>query len=77
MKREEAISLLKELKANFNSVESTICVLLKNEERTGFWELQIEWVPQTDEKKSLLNLAARHNLEITFKNGQTVFSRSK
>ena len=77
MKREEAISLLKELKANFNSVESTICVLLKDEERKGFWELQIEWVPQTDEKKALLKLAAKHNLEITFKNDQTIFRRSK
>ena len=77
MKREEAISLLRELRANFDSVESTICVLLKNEERTSFWELKLEWVPKKDEKEALLNLAAKHNLEITFENGQTIFRRAK
>jgi hypothetical protein len=77
LKRKEAISLLRELKANFDSVESTICVLLKNEEMKGFWELQIEWVPQTEEKMALLDLASKHNVEITFKNGQTIFRRSK
>jgi hypothetical protein len=71
LKREEAISLLKELKANYESVESTVCVLLKNEEKTGLWELQIEWVPNRDEKKALLNLASKHSLELTFKNDQT------
>jgi hypothetical protein len=77
LKREEAISLLRELEANFESVESTIYVLLRKEEKKDFWELQIEWTPQTDEKKALLNLAAKHNIEVTFKNGQTVFRKSK
>ena len=77
MNRGEAISLLRELIANFESVESTVCVLLKNEEKKDFWELQIEWIPQTDEKKALLSLAAKHNLEVTFKIGHTILRRSK
>ena len=77
MNREEALALLKELKATFDTVESTEFVLLKNDERKGHWELHIEWLPQPNEKLTLLSLSAKYNLEVSFKNGQTSFHKSK
>ena len=77
MNREEALALLKELKATFDTVECTEFVLLKNDERKGHWELLIEWLPQPNEKLTLLSLAAKYNLEVSFKNGQTSFRKSK
>ena len=77
MNREEALALLKELKATFDTVESTEFILLKNDERKEHWELQIEWLPQPNEKLTLLSLSAKYNLEVSFKNGQTSFRKSK
>jgi len=77
LKREEAVALLKELKATFDTMESTEFVLLKNDESKGHWELRIEWLPQPNEKLTLLSLAAKYNLEVSFKNGQTSFRKSK
>ena len=77
MDRGEAISLLKELRATFRTLESTPYVLLKNPEKAGFWELHISWVPDQQEKQKLVNLTNHHWLDIVFKDDQTVFRRSK
>ncbi len=75
MDREEAVRLLKELKANFESVESTVNILLKNER--GRWDLQIQWTPTLVEKLELKKLASKHGLTVTFEKGQTKFSKSQ
>ena len=77
MRRDEALSLLKDLKATFGSIESTNYVLLKNEERAGFWELKIQWTPQPEEKTKLHMLLGKHSLEVFFSDGYTSFRRTK
>jgi len=77
LKRGEALILLKELESTFETLKSTKWVLLKNDEREGLWELHIEWIPQTNEELLLLDLSKKHNLEISFEDGQTKFRRSK
>ena len=77
MRRDQALLLLKELKAEFHSVESTNYVLLKNEERVGFWELKIQWRPQAEDKTKLQSFTAKHNLELVFSDGHIIFRRSK
>ena len=73
MKREEAVSLLKELKADFDSIESTVGVLLKNEK--GRWDLQIQWTPSPTEKVDLQKLASKNGLTVTFEKDQIRFSK--
>ncbi len=69
MKREEAVKLLSELRATFDSVESAVSVLLKNEK--GRWNLQIQWTPSPEEKLELQKLASKHGLTVIFENDQT------
>ncbi len=69
--------MLKELESTFETLKSTKWVLLKNDEREDLWELHIEWIPQTNEELLLLDLSKKYNLEISFKDGQTKFRRSK
>ena len=76
MKRSEALALLKELRANFTSIEPTQFVLLRNPEKKGFWELDIMWVPGKQEKEKLFKLAKIHRLDLTFKDGKTTLRRS-
>ncbi len=73
LKREEAVKLLSELRATFDSVESTVSVLLKNER--GRWDLQIQWTPSPEEKLELQKLASKNGLTVTFENGQTKLSK--
>ena len=73
--REEAVKLLKEVKANFDSVESTVGVLLKNER--GRWDLEIKWTPTAEEKVVLKKFASKHGLTVTFENSQTKLSKSQ
>jgi len=77
LRRDQALLLLKELKAEFHSIESTNYVLLKNEERVGFWELRIQWNPQPEEKTKLPKLLGKHNLEALFSDGYAIFRRTK
>lgn len=74
MNREEAVGLLKKLRANFDSMESTVSVLLKSER--GRWDLQIKWAPSPEEKSALQKLASKHGLIVTFVDGQTKFSKT-
>ena len=74
MKREEAVKLLEDLKANFDSIESTIYVMLKKEK--GSWELQIKWTPTPDEMRRLKNQAAEKGIKVTFDDDLTKFSKS-
>jgi len=77
LRREEALTLLKELKATFESVQCTTWVLLRNEKKAGFWQLSIQWTPDEDEKLKLQPLIVKHNLEVFFENGYATFIRSK
>ena len=77
MDRGEAISLLKELRANFHTLESTHCVLLQNPEKAGFWELHICWVPNNHEEQTVANIASAHRLDVFLKTDQIIFRRSK
>ena len=76
MKREEALNLLKKLEATFDTIKFTRFVLLKNDARKGLWELQVEWLPQKDEKQKLTKLAIQDHLEIIYNDCQTIFRRS-
>jgi len=75
LEREQAVKLLNELKASFDSVESTLGILLKNDR--GRWDLQIQWAPTPEEKLALQKLASKHGLIVTFENCQTKFSKPK
>jgi hypothetical protein len=76
LRREEAVVLLKELVATFNTIKPTEYVVLKNEQKTGFWQLHVKWIPQPNEKQTLQKIAKKHNLNVAFQNNQTIFKKS-
>ena len=76
MKRQEAIALLKELVATFNSIKLKEYIVLKNEQKTGFWHLQVKWIPYKQEEQELQEIAKKHNLSLTFENNKTTLKRA-
>ena len=75
MNREEALALLRELKAAFDTLESLRYVFLINDESKDSCELDLGWLPQQKEKSTLVNLATEHGLEVDIKDNHTVLCR--
>jgi hypothetical protein len=71
--RVDALSLLKELRASFETLELVEAVaLLKEKERDG-WFLSVKWVADKSERDRLNRIASERSVEILESSGYTMF----
>ena len=73
MKREEAVSLLKEIINQCESFHSAQAISVSKDEKTQGWVLSAQWVRPELEKHCLDKIVAKHKIEVLEQNGQTIF----
>lgn len=75
MKRDEAVSLIKEIMDCCPTFYEAQAVSIM-EERGG-WALSVFWVPHSSDGECLGKIVAKHGLEVAASNGRTVFRSIK
>ncbi len=73
MKREETLSLLKELLIVCHTMRDAPVVALKRGSQPDSWELRIKWVSSGNEKDCFQSIIVKNGLEATETDGYTVF----
>ena len=76
MNRVDALSLLKELRAVFFSLEDAQIVTVTKEKETDSWFLCAKWIPEEHEKPALTSIALKYGVEISEETGYTCFRSS-
>ena len=76
MKREEAVSLLKEIMTDCESFHTAKAVSIQYDRTNDSWALSVTWLPYPSETDCLNKIIAKHNLEMTTKNERTIFHSS-
>jgi hypothetical protein len=71
--RADALSLLKELRASFESLELVEAIALLKEKERNSWFLSVKWVPSKYERNCLNRIASEHSIETFESNGYTMF----
>jgi len=75
MKREEAVSILKEIMLSCNSFYSAQAVSISKDTETQGWILSAKWVRPDSEITCLDSITLAHNAEIKEIVGHTIFSK--
>ncbi len=73
MKRDDAISVLKELTGACESFRNVQTVSLTMDKERKNWILKVNWVPQEMENGTLDRILADYDLEVATIKGHTVF----
>ena len=73
MNRDDALSLLKELRAAFFSFEDAQIVTVTKEKGADSWFLCAKWIPEEYDKPVLNGIALKHGVEISEEKGFTCF----
>jgi hypothetical protein len=71
--RVDALTLLKELRASFETLEVVEAVALLKEKERDSWFLSVKWVAGKCERDLLNRIASEQNVEIFESNGCTLF----
>jgi len=71
--RADALSLLKELRASFETLELVEAVALLKEKERDSWFLSVKWVAGKCERDCLNRIASDYNVEIFESNVYTLF----
>jgi hypothetical protein len=74
MKREDAVSVLRELMGACPSFVTASSVSIMKER--GEWVLSVFWVPAALERDCMKKIVSNHGLEVTASNGRMVFRSS-
>ena len=71
--RADALSLLKELRASFETLELVEAIALLKEKGRDSWFLSVKWVPGKCERDLLNRILSERCVEIFESNGYTLF----
>jgi hypothetical protein len=75
MRREETLSLLKELLIACRTMHYAPIVSLKKGLQPDSWELRVKWVSSDDEKDCFRSIILKNGLEATEADGYTIFHK--
>lgn len=75
MKREETLSLLKELLIVCQTLRDAPVVFLQKGIQSESWELRVKWVSSETEKDCFRSIILKNGLEATETDGYTIFHK--
>jgi hypothetical protein len=73
MKRQDAVSLLKEITSKCESFQEVKSVSINHDTTSGNWELHVSWMPHPMDIECLKKIVASHSAEIQSSGEKTVF----
>ena len=77
MKREQVVSLLKEITFSCESFRFAQAVSIARNPETEGYLLRVKWVPNNEDKNCLRALLVKYGVEVTQKDDFLVFHRPK
>jgi hypothetical protein len=73
MNRDDAIAVLRKIMVSCISFYTAQSVAISEDKETQSWVLAVNWTPEPDECECLDKILNEYGLEVTAKNGRTVF----